>query len=88
MLLAMEGERRTPPILEAAFRRQPKAGQGWAAMTPIQRRGHLLGIFYYRSPEARQKRARQAIAEALRVAAKTAAPGKGKAPETGAFREE
>lgn len=67
MMLAMEGERHTPPILEAAFQRQGKARAGWEAMTPIQRRGHLLGIFYYRSPESRQRRAQQAIAEALRI---------------------
>lgn len=89
MLLAMEGERRIPPILEAAFQRQPKAREGWAAMTPIQRRGHLLGIFYYQRPESRQKRAQQAIAEALRIAARTGgARGKRKAPEPGAFQEE
>jgi uncharacterized protein YdeI (YjbR/CyaY-like superfamily) len=70
MLLAIEGERHTPPILEAAFQRHPKARQGWAAMTPIQRRGHLLGIFYYRNPESRQKRAQQAVVEALRIADK------------------
>lgn len=75
MLLAMEGERRTPPILEAAFQRIPDAREGWLAMTPIQRRNHLLSIFYYRSPESRQKRARQAIADALRIAAKQK-PGK------------
>ena len=70
MLLAMEGERQTPPILEAAFQRYSGARAGWQAMTPIQRRNHLLGIFYYRSPESRQKRARQAIDQALKIAAK------------------
>lgn len=70
MLLAMEGERRPPPILEAAFLRIPEAREGWLAMTPIQRRSHLLAIFYYRSPESRQKRARQAVDHALRVASK------------------
>jgi len=69
MLLAMEGERQTPPILERAFQRQPRAREGWAAMTPIQRRGHLLGIFYYQKPESRERRAQQAVAEALRAAA-------------------
>ena len=90
MLLAMEGERRTPPILEAVFQRQPKARAGWGAMTPIQRRGHLLGIFYYQCPESRQKRAQQAVAEALRAAGKVdgGSAKKGKAPETGAFPEE
>jgi hypothetical protein len=37
-------------------------------MTPVQRRGHLLGIFYYQSPESRQKRTDKAVAEALKVA--------------------
>jgi uncharacterized protein YdeI (YjbR/CyaY-like superfamily) len=67
MMLAMEGEKVTPPILEAAFLRHPKAREGWLAMTPIQRRGHLMGIFYYQSPESRQKRAQKAIEEALRA---------------------
>jgi uncharacterized protein YdeI (YjbR/CyaY-like superfamily) len=73
MMLAMEGERQTPPILEAGFQRQPKARRGWHAMTAVQRRGHLLGIFYYQSPESRQKRAQKAIDEALRVAEKKSA---------------
>lgn len=68
MMLAMEGEQMLPPILQAAFRRQPKAAEGWKAMTPVQRRGHLLGIFYYQSPEARQKRAEKAVAEAVLAA--------------------
>lgn len=68
IMLAMEGERELPPILQVAFRRQPRALAGWQAMTPVQRRGHLLGIFYYQSPEARQKRAEKAVAEALQIA--------------------
>ncbi|HTV81761.1 MAG TPA: YdeI/OmpD-associated family protein [Acidobacteriaceae bacterium] len=87
MLLAMEGERQTPPILEAAFQRQPRAREGWATMTPIQRRGHLLGIFCYQSPESRQKRALQAVAEALRIAGRAGSGRKEKAPDTGAFPE-
>jgi uncharacterized protein YdeI (YjbR/CyaY-like superfamily) len=72
MMLAMEGEREIPPILQAAFRRQPQARMGWDALTPIQRRNHLLGIFYCQSPEARLKRADKAAADALRVARKDA----------------
>jgi uncharacterized protein YdeI (YjbR/CyaY-like superfamily) len=68
LLAAMEGEMETPPILKAAFARQPQAAVGWQAMTPTQRRGHLMGIFYYRSAEAREARAAKAIEEALRVA--------------------
>ena len=68
MMLAMDGERELPPVLQAAFRRQPRALAGWEAMTPVQRRGHLLGIFYYQGPEARRKRAEKAVAEALKKA--------------------
>ena len=75
MMLAIEGERELPPILQVAFRRQPKALAGWQAMTPVQRRGHLLGIFYYQSPESRQKRADKAVAEALKIAKRGLGPG-------------
>ena len=68
MMLAMEGEQHPPPILQAAFRREPQAGVGWEAMTPFQRRCHLMGIFGYQSPESREKRAAKAVAEALKVA--------------------
>ena len=68
IMLAMEGEQVLPPILQVAFRRAPRARDGWEAMTPVQRRGHLLGIFYYQSPEARERRAQKAVDEALRVA--------------------
>ncbi|MGA9717994.1 MAG: YdeI/OmpD-associated family protein [Acidobacteriaceae bacterium] len=68
MMLAMEGEQVLPPILQVAFRRAPLAHRGWNAMTAVQRRAHLLGIFYYQSPEARERRAQKAVEEALRVA--------------------
>jgi uncharacterized protein YdeI (YjbR/CyaY-like superfamily) len=68
MMLAMEGERELPPILQVAFRQRPEAKVGWEAMTKVQRRGHLLGIFGYRSPESREKRAGKAVEEALKVA--------------------
>lgn len=66
MALTMEGETDPPPILRAAFQRQQLAEACWHAMTPTQRRNHLLGIFYYRTAEAREKRAQAAIADALR----------------------
>lgn len=77
MMLAMEGERVTPPILEAAFALQPRAREGWEAMTAVRRRGHLMGIFYYQSPESRQKRAQKTIEEALRVANRKHHAGRG-----------
>jgi uncharacterized protein YdeI (YjbR/CyaY-like superfamily) len=68
MMLAMEGEQTLPPILQVAFRRTPKARPAWEAMTPVQRRAQLLGIFYYQSPEARERRAQKAVEETLRIA--------------------
>jgi len=68
LLLTLEGETEPPPILQAAFLRQPLVRAGWEAMTPVQRRGHLLGIFYYQTAEARERRAAKAVEEALRGA--------------------
>ena len=70
LLLTMEGEKELPPILDVAFRRTPAARKGWDAMTPNQRRHLLMAIFYYQSPEARQRRVDKVIEEALRVAAR------------------
>jgi len=68
LLLAMEGEHEMPPILEALFVNNLRARSGWHAMTPTQRRSHLLGIFYYQTPEARTRRAGKAVEDALRIA--------------------
>ena len=68
LLLTLEGEIEVPPVLRTAFLRQPLARKGWEAMTPVQRRNHLLGIFYYQTAEARERRAAKAVEEALRVA--------------------
>lgn len=68
LMLAMEGEESTPPILRAAFLRQPLAEQGWNSMTAIQRRNHLLGIFYAQTVEGRANRAARAIEDCLRIA--------------------
>jgi uncharacterized protein YdeI (YjbR/CyaY-like superfamily) len=68
VMLAMEGEQELPPILRAAFQRQPQSREGWDAMTPAQRRNHLLGIFYVQTVEGRERRAAKAVEECLRVA--------------------
>jgi uncharacterized protein YdeI (YjbR/CyaY-like superfamily) len=70
MMLSMEGEATLPPVLQAAFRRQPRAHAGWDALTAIQRRNHLLAIFFLQSPEARAKRAEKTVADTLRAASK------------------
>jgi uncharacterized protein YdeI (YjbR/CyaY-like superfamily) len=74
LLLALEGELETPPSLVAAFRQEPLAEMGWKAMTAAQRRRHLLGIFHYRGVEARERRAAQAVEDALTVARKRSTP--------------
>ena len=68
LLLAMEGERETPPILRVAFQRQPIARAGWEVMSPVRRRNHLLSIFHYQTAEARERRVRTAIEDALKLA--------------------
>ena len=66
LLLTMEGERELPPIFEVAFRDSPAARKGWDAMSPVQRRSHLMGVFYYQSPEARAKRMGKVVEECLK----------------------
>lgn len=56
MLSTMEAEQELPPAIERAFRARPKARLGWTRMTEVQRRNELLGVFYYRTPEGREKR--------------------------------
>jgi uncharacterized protein YdeI (YjbR/CyaY-like superfamily) len=70
LMLAMEGEQSSPPILRAAFQRQPLAQKGWEAMTSSQRRNHLLGIFCVQTVDGRERRVAKAIEECLRVAQK------------------
>jgi uncharacterized protein YdeI (YjbR/CyaY-like superfamily) len=65
LLAVMEAERELPPILKAAFARDPRAFAGWQRMSPTHRRRQLLSIFYYRSPEARDRRLAKTIEEAV-----------------------
>jgi hypothetical protein len=70
LMQAVEGEEDPPPVLKALFRRQPGAFEAWMGLTRTQRRNHLLGIFYYQTPEARERRALKAIEEAVGKAGK------------------
>jgi uncharacterized protein YdeI (YjbR/CyaY-like superfamily) len=70
LMLTMEGEKELPPVLEVAFRRVPAARKGWDAMTKVQRRSNLMAVFYYQSPEAREKRVRKVVEDCLKVASK------------------
>ena len=64
LLATMEAERDLPPALQLAFARDGRALQGWQRMSPSRRRGQLLAIFYYRSPEARARRIDKVVQEA------------------------
>jgi uncharacterized protein YdeI (YjbR/CyaY-like superfamily) len=72
LLATMEAERELPPILQMAFAQNARAREGWERMSPARRRGHLLGIFYYRNPEARARRVDKALQDAVELAEKTA----------------
>jgi len=67
---AMEAERELPPALKLAFARDPRALDGWNLMSPSHRRGQLIAIFYYRSPDARERRIEKVVAEAITRAEK------------------
>jgi uncharacterized protein YdeI (YjbR/CyaY-like superfamily) len=69
----MEAERELPPIMQVAFRQNPRAAEQWERMSPSHRRAHLFGIFYYRTPEARANRAAKCVEELLQRAEKAGA---------------
>ena len=64
LMSAMEAERELPPILKAAFARDPRAFEGWKRMSPTQRRHTLLSIFHYRNPDSRERRISKMLEEA------------------------
>jgi uncharacterized protein YdeI (YjbR/CyaY-like superfamily) len=66
----MEAERELPPILQVAFARHPRAREGWDAMSVARRRGHLFGIFYYRTPDAQARRVDKMLEDATALAEK------------------
>lgn len=70
ILETMEAEIELPPLLQLAFRRDPVAYEGWRLMTERQRRGELLGIFSYRSPDSRSRRIAKMLATASAIAEK------------------
>lgn len=70
LLATMDAERELPPVLQVAFARNPLAWEGWERMSIAQRRGHLLGIFYYRTPESRARRIDKMLDAASAIAEK------------------
>jgi hypothetical protein len=65
LMETMEAERELPPIMQLAFRQNPRAAEQWQRMSPSHRRAHLFGIFYYRTPEARARQVAKAIEQML-----------------------
>jgi uncharacterized protein YdeI (YjbR/CyaY-like superfamily) len=68
LLIAMQGERELPPLLQAAFSRDPRALAGWKRMSLNRRRHELFAIFFYKSPEARARRIAKTMREARQAA--------------------
>ena len=68
LLETMEAEQELPPLIQTAFARNPAAREGWTRMTPRQRRGELMAIFYYRNPESRARRLQKTLEMAKQVA--------------------
>jgi uncharacterized protein YdeI (YjbR/CyaY-like superfamily) len=65
LMETMEAERELPPIMQLAFRQNPRACAEWNRMSPSHRRAHLFAVFYYRTPEARANRVAKMIKEML-----------------------
>jgi uncharacterized protein YdeI (YjbR/CyaY-like superfamily) len=76
MLAVMEAEQELPPLLQVAFAGNAQAREGWEAMSPARRRGHLFGIFYYRNPESRGRRVDKLLEDACAVAEKSSGKSK------------
>jgi len=74
VMQVIEGEELPPPILRAAFQRQPLAEKGWHASTPSQRRNYLLAIFLSQGVEARQRRVAYVIDKCLGTARRKSTP--------------
>lgn len=88
LMATMEAEMELPPILNAAFARDPRAFEGWQRMTPTQRRYTLLGIFHYRNPESRERRITMMLEEAAaRAGGRNRKREKGRAADRDSFEE-
>jgi uncharacterized protein YdeI (YjbR/CyaY-like superfamily) len=70
LLAVMEAERELPPMLLRAFAHHPRAREGWDGMSVSRRRGHLFGIFYYRTPDAQARRIDKMLDDAAALAEK------------------
>jgi uncharacterized protein YdeI (YjbR/CyaY-like superfamily) len=67
LMETMEAERDLPPMMQLAFRQNPRAQEAWDGMSPAHRRSHLFSVFYYRNPEARARRIAKCMEDLLGV---------------------
>ena len=72
LFAVMDAERDLPGFIRMAFARDGRAWEGWKGMSLSHRRAHLLGIFYYRNPAARDRRLAKTIADAREYADRNA----------------
>ena len=66
LLATREAERELPPVIARALAGSARARAGWARMTEVQRRGELMGVFHYQTPEARERRVQKLVEAAER----------------------
>jgi uncharacterized protein YdeI (YjbR/CyaY-like superfamily) len=77
LMATMEAETDLPPAIRMALAPDPRARRGWDLMSPSRRRGHLMGIFYYREQAAQARRIAKAVREAVELADKAAEQRRG-----------
>jgi uncharacterized protein YdeI (YjbR/CyaY-like superfamily) len=65
LMETMEAEKDLPPMIQLALRQNPRAREKWEQLSPSRRRAHMLGIFYYRTPESRARRLAKCMEELL-----------------------
>lgn len=61
LMATREAERELPPLIARALAGSARAKIGWGRMTEVQRRSELMGVFYYQTPEARERRVRKLV---------------------------
>src|SRR5579864_2384752 len=74
LMETMEAERALPPIMQLAFRQNPRVAEQWERMSPSHRRAHFFGIFYYRTPEGRARQVQKCVQDLLERAEKNGHP--------------
>jgi len=72
LMQVRDGEREPPPILRAAFARDPRAREGWDLLPLSHKRAHLHSIFYCKTPESQARRVEKAVEMTLAYAEKKA----------------